>query len=80
MQQILLLRLIAEKARLLAEKARLKGREIYNCFTDFQKAFDSIKRDIISATFKSYGVSGALVNMLHLLDKEANGTRTWRVV
>jgi len=34
-QQILALRLIAEKAK-------RKGETIYNCFMDFQKAFDSI--------------------------------------
>lgn len=36
-QQILLV-------RLLAEKAKRKGKKIYNCFIDFQKAFDSINQ------------------------------------
>ncbi len=30
--------------RLMAEKAKGKGRHIINCFIDFQKAFDSIKQ------------------------------------
>jgi len=34
-QQILILRLIALKAK-------RKGRKVYHCFIDFQKAFDSI--------------------------------------
>ena len=38
-QQILLLRLIAEK------ESR-NSKIVYNCFVDFQKAFDSIKLDI----------------------------------
>jgi len=42
--------------RLLAEKAKRKSRPIYHCFIDFQKAFDSIKHDVIWATLKSYGV------------------------
>src|SRR6218665_3791819 len=46
-QQILMLRLIAEKAK-------RKTKPIYNCFVDFQKAFDSIKQDIISATLRSF--------------------------
>ena len=29
--------------RLIAEKAKRQRRKIYNCFTDFQKAFDIIK-------------------------------------
>ena len=33
--------------RLLAEKAKRQGKKIYNCFIDFQKAFDSIKHKII---------------------------------
>jgi len=36
-QQILIL-------RLLAEKAKRKGMKIYNCFMDFQKAFDSLNQ------------------------------------
>ena len=48
-QQILIL-------RLLAEKAKRKGCNIINCFIDFQKAFDSIKHDVIWATLRSYGV------------------------
>ena len=56
-QQILILRLIAEKAK-------RKGRCILNCFIDFKKAFDTIKHDIIWATFKSYGVGRRLIAIL----------------
>src|SRR6218665_125031 len=48
-QQILMLRLIAEKAK-------RKHKRVYNCFVDFQKAFDSIRHDVTWATLKSYGV------------------------
>src|SRR3989454_945667 len=56
-QQILLLRLIAEKAS-------RNSKIVYNCFVDFQKAFDSIKLDIIWATLRSYGVGKRLVQIL----------------
>ena len=56
-QQILILRLIAEKAK-------RKGRCILNCFIDFRKAFDSIKHDIIWATLRSYGVGKRLTDIM----------------
>jgi Reverse transcriptase (RNA-dependent DNA polymerase) len=42
-----------------------------NCFVDFQKAFDSIKHDIIQATFKSYGVGKTLTTLLYRMLKQA---------
>jgi Reverse transcriptase (RNA-dependent DNA polymerase) len=63
-QQILMLRLIAEKAH-------RKATPVYNCFVDSQKAFDSIQHDIIQATFKSYGVGKTLTTLLCRLLKQA---------
>lgn len=62
-QQILALRLIAEKAR-------RKKKKIYNCFVDFQKAFDSIDQNVTWAVLGSYGVDDRLVRLL----KDINGT------
>src|SRR6218665_3659180 len=45
-QQILILKLIVEKAR-------CKDRQIYNCFVDFRKAFDSVDQGITWAVLKS---------------------------
>ncbi|CAM4977713.1 unnamed protein product [Rotaria socialis] len=56
-QQILML-------RLLAEKAKRNGKKLYNCFIDFQKAFDTIKHKIIWAVLRSYGVENKLVILL----------------
>ncbi len=56
-QQILILRLIAEKAK-------RKNVKVYNCFIDFQKAFDSIWPDVLWATMRSYGVMGKLIRLL----------------
>ena len=50
--------------RLLAEKAKRQGKKIYNCFIDFQKAFDTIKHKIIWAMLKSYGVDTKTVTLL----------------
>jgi hypothetical protein len=63
-QQILMLRLIAEKAH-------RKAIPVYNCFVDFQKAFDSIKHDIIQATLKSYGVGKTLTSLIYRILKQA---------
>ncbi len=49
--------------RLMAEKAKRKGRHIINRFIDFQKAFDSIKQDVTWATLKSYGVGARLIKI-----------------
>ena len=43
---------------------------MYNCFVDFQKAFDSIKHDIIQATFKSCGVRKTLTTLLYRMLKQ----------
>ena len=56
-QQILMLRLIAEKAK-------RKNKRIYNCFIDFQKAFDSIKHDVTWAVLESYKVGERLTAIL----------------
>jgi hypothetical protein len=50
--------------RLIAEKAKRKGRHILNCFIDFRKAFDSIKHDVTWATLRSYGVGARLLKIL----------------
>jgi len=56
-QQILMLRLIAEKAK-------RKGRVVYNCFIDFEKAFDSVYKDVMWATLQSYGIGKRLSEVL----------------
>ena len=56
-QQILALRLIAEKYL-------ERNRPVYNCFIDYTKAFDSVWHDGLWAVFRSYGVSHKLVRLL----------------
>jgi len=43
--------------RLIAEKAKRKGRTIYNCFVDFQKAFDSISRYGVKPLGQYYSIT-----------------------
>ena len=57
--------------RLLAEKAKRQGKKVYNCFIDFQKAFDTIKHKIIWATLKSYGVETKMVTLLQKIYEKA---------
>ncbi|CAF4143408.1 unnamed protein product, partial [Rotaria magnacalcarata] len=68
-QQILML-------RLLAEKAKRNGKKLYNCFIDFQKAFDTIKHKIIWAVLRSYGVENKLVILLEqIYEKSQSAVR-----
>jgi hypothetical protein len=56
---------------LLAEKVKRKGKRVYNCFIDFEKAFDSIKHSITWATMKSYEVGRRLIQMLQSTGESA---------
>jgi hypothetical protein len=63
-QQILILRLIAEKAW-------RKNTIIYNCFIDFSKAFDTINQELIWAVLDSYGVDKKVSSMLQQIYKQS---------
>jgi len=57
--------------RLIVEKAKTKGRTIYNCFVDFQKAFDSISHKATWAILQSYGVGTRLIDLLKNTNENA---------
>jgi hypothetical protein len=57
--------------RILAEKAKRQGKKVYNCFIDFQKAFDTIKHKIIWAVLQSYGVETKMVMLLQKIYEKA---------
>ena len=57
--------------RLLAEKAKRNGKKLYNCFVDFQNAFDTVKHSIIWAVLRSYGVENKLVRLLQQIYKKS---------
>ncbi|CAM4876466.1 unnamed protein product [Rotaria socialis] len=65
--------------RLLAEKAKRQGKKIYNCFIDFQKAFDTVKHKIIWAMLKSYGVDAKMITLLQkIYEKSQSAVRIGR--
>ena len=57
--------------RLIAEKAKRHGKKIYNCFIDFQKAFDTIKHKVIWAVLRSYGIEEKMVTLLQKIYEKA---------
>ena len=63
-QQILCLRLIAEKHREV-------NQDVYNCFVDFKKAFDLVWHEGLWAVLQSYGVSQKLITILKNIYREA---------
>ena len=62
--------------RLLAEKAKRNGKKIYNCFIDFQKAFDTVEHKVIWAVLRSYGVDNKMVTLLEkIYEKSQSAVR-----
>jgi hypothetical protein len=59
-QQILTLRLIAEEMQ-------NRSRNVYNCFIDFQKAFDSVWHEGLWRLLASMGVSVKIVRVIKSL-------------
>ena len=57
--------------RLLVENARRKGRRIYSCFIDFEKAFDNINQEVAWEVLKSYGVNHTLIDILKDINENA---------
>ena len=57
--------------RLIAEKAKRHEKKIYNCFIDFQKAFDTIKHKVIWAVLRSYGIEEKMVTLLQKIYEKA---------
>ena len=57
--------------RLMAEKARRKNKKIYSCIVDFKKAFDCIDQDITWAVLQSYGVNKKLIRLLKGINNNA---------
>ena len=57
--------------RLIAEKTKRQGKKIYNCFIDFQKAFDTVKHKVIWAVLWSYGIEEKMVTLLEKIYEKA---------
>ena len=50
------LRMISEKITQMRENRRKKGKKLYLCFVDYQKAFDRIKHDKLTDVMKKAGI------------------------
>ena len=57
--------------RLIAEKAKRHRKKIYNCFIDFQKAFDTIKHKVIWAVLRSNGIEEKMITLLQKIYEKA---------
>jgi hypothetical protein len=47
--------------------SRQKGKEVYMCFIDLRKAYDSVNRDLLWKAMREYGVSEKIVKILNSL-------------
>ena len=62
--------------RLIAEKAKRQRKKIYDCFIDFQKAFDTVKHKGIWAVLWSYDIEEKMVTLLQkIYEKVQSGVR-----
>ena len=41
-----------------------KGKYLYNCFVDFQKAYDSIRRDSLKHKLEQLGIKGNFLDVI----------------
>ena len=56
----------------LVKKYVTKGKYLYNCFVDFQKAYDSIRRDGLKDKLEKIGINGKFLDIIHAMDKALN--------
>ena len=56
----------------LIKKYVTKGNYLYICFVDFQKAYDSIRRDGLKDKLEKIGIIGKFLDIIHAMHKEPN--------
>ena len=56
----------------LINKYVTKGKYLYTCFVDFQKAYDSIRSDGLKDKLEKIGVNGKFLDIIHAMYKEPN--------
>ena len=56
----------------LVKKYVTKGKYLYTCFVDFQKAYDSIRRDGLKDKLEKIGINGKFLDIIHAMDKALN--------
>ena len=53
----------------LIKKYVTKGKYLYTCFVDFQKAYDSIRRDGIKDKLEKIDINGKYLHIIHAMRK-----------
>jgi hypothetical protein len=50
--------------RTLTKQARFQKKQLYTCFVDFKKAFDTVPRDLLCQVLEGLGISGRILECL----------------
>ena len=56
----------------LIKKFVTKGKYLYTCFVDFQKAYDSIWKDRLKDKLEKNGINGKFLDIIHAMYMEPN--------
>jgi hypothetical protein len=56
--------------RTLTEQARFQKKQLYTCFVDFKKAFDTIPRDLLWQVLEGLGISGRILECLRSIYRQ----------
>jgi hypothetical protein len=56
--------------RTLTEQARFQKKQLYTCFVDFKKTFDTISRDLLWQVLEGLGIGGRILECLHSMYRQ----------
>ncbi len=56
--------------RTLTEQAKFLKKQLYTCFVDFKKAFDTVPRDLLWQVLEELGVSGRILECLRSMYRQ----------
>jgi hypothetical protein len=56
--------------RTLTEQARFQKKQLYTCFVDFKKAFDTVPRDMLWQVLEGLGISGPILECLRSMYRQ----------
>jgi hypothetical protein len=54
----------------LTEQARFKKKQLYICFVDFKKTFDTVPRDMLWQVLEGLGISGRILECLRSMYRQ----------
>ncbi len=56
--------------RTLTEQARFQKKQLYTCFVDFKKAFDTVPRDLLWQVLEGLGINGRILECLRSMYRQ----------